>query len=138
MKSPIRARIRDERGVALIAVLLLAILYFALIEMVMWESSQAFRSAQRFRSRVIAEALAESGAELAAQQLVASSSANIKADTGQGKITATMTRGGPNGDEFEIKSEARTSGVMPTEAHVVVRGRTNGNEVYVVRTIHAH
>ena len=59
-----------ERGYVLIAAIALAILYFALMELMLIDSSRALREAQRFRSKVIATTLAESAAELSAASMV--------------------------------------------------------------------
>src|SRR6266545_5727430 len=59
-----------QRGFVLISALVLSVLYFALMELLLIDSSRALNEAQRFRARVVAGALAESGAELAALQMV--------------------------------------------------------------------
>ena len=52
------------------SVLILAILFFALMTLLLIESSEMSRRADRYRSRVLAQVLAENGAELAAQKMV--------------------------------------------------------------------
>src|SRR5204863_3948307 len=72
IRSSFRGR-TTERGYVLISAIVLAILYFALMELMLIDSSRAVREAQRFRARIVATTLAESAAELAALQLVTAS-----------------------------------------------------------------
>src|SRR5215213_2449819 len=65
IRSSSRAR-TSERGFALIAALTLALLYFALMELILIDSSRSLAEAQRFRARIMAAAVAEDAAELAA------------------------------------------------------------------------
>ncbi|HWS71823.1 MAG TPA: hypothetical protein VN605_06890, partial [Thermoanaerobaculia bacterium] len=49
---------------------MLSVLYFGLMELMLIDSQRALAEARRFRARVVASTLAESAAELAAEQLV--------------------------------------------------------------------
>jgi hypothetical protein len=65
IKSCNRAR-TSERGIALAIALIVAVLYFGLIELMLYDASRELAEARRFRARIIAVTLAENGAELAA------------------------------------------------------------------------
>jgi len=126
---------RSERGFVLVAVLLIAFLYFALIQLMLWESSQAFRGAQRFRSRVIAQVSAENAAELAATGMVIGYSNEVEADNEESAMEATYNRLAD--DEFEIDASAESTGVAPSRATVRIEGRINGSQIRITRTIHS-
>lgn len=125
-RSSFRARTR-ERGYVLITAIALAILYFALMELMLIDSSRALREAQRFRSKVIAATLAESAAELSAASMVTRNTGNsIHADDEQGSMTAEcVVHSTPKPTEmaFEIKAEATTGGVQPVKSTVALEGR---------------
>jgi Tfp pilus assembly protein PilX len=134
MRSSFRGRTR-ERGYALIAAIALAILYFALMELMLIDSSRALREAQRFRSHVIAATLAESAAELSAASMVTRNAGDtINADDEQGSMKANCRVAGT---AFDIDAEANTSGVMPMKATVRVQGRIVGQRVIVDYTYHS-
>lgn len=82
----------------------------------------------------IAGTLAESGAELAAADIVNQSTANITAEDDQGKMTATLNK---SGSDFTIVSNAETSGVAPQKATVRVQGRVEGTTVTIQYTFHS-
>ncbi len=134
MRSSFRARTR-ERGYVLIAAIALAILYFALMELMLIDSSRALREAQRFRSHVVAATLVESAAELSAASMVTRNAGdNINADDEQGSMKANCKVAGT---AFDIDAEASTSGVMPMKATVRVQGRIVGQRVMVDFTYHS-
>ena len=135
IRSFCRARTTEQRGYVLISAVALAILYFALMELMLIDSSRALREAQQFRSRIIASTLAESAAELAAAQMVSrrvSSSANARDE--QGSMTGSLHL---INDQFELLGDATTSGVSPMKANVRVQGRIEGNRVLVDYTFHS-
>ena len=124
----------DQRGYVLISAIALAVLYFGLMELMLIDSSRALREAQRFRSRVVASALAESAAELAAAQMVTRPSANANAQDEQGQMTGRLT---VSGEQFELNGEGITAGVAPVSAHVRVQGRILGTHVAIDYTFHS-
>jgi hypothetical protein len=133
-KSSSRAR-THERGYALVAAITIAILYFALMELMLIDSSRALREAQRFRSKVVAATLAESAAELSAASMVTRNAGDtINADDEQGSMKATCRVNGP---AFVINAEATTSGVQPLTASVRVQGRIIGQRVMIDYTFHS-
>lgn len=134
MRSSRRARTRNQRGYVLITAIVLAILYFALMELMLIDSSRALREAQRFRSKIVAQTLAESAAELAAVQLLNRSSTNVNATDEQGTMLGKLTRGST---DFELSGTGTTSGVMPATASVRVQGTIEGGHVRIIYTYHS-
>ena len=143
IRSSSRARTNSQRGFALIAAIALAILYFALIELMLLESSRELNEARRFRARIVAATLAENGAELAAAAMVQKSYTTANAEDWQGTITGTMQRtpvdpNDPNtiGIPFTITGDGKTKGVTTVRASVRVYGRIIGNDVRIQYTMH--
>ena len=136
IRSSFRARTR-ERGYALISAIALAVLYFAVMQLIMIDSSRVLHEAQRFRSKVIAAALAENGAELAASQLVVETAAKppVNATDGDGKMTGMLAQRTTN--EFVITGEGTSSGAEPRTATVRLQGRTLGAKVVVDYAFHS-
>jgi len=122
MRSSFRARTRrrSERGYVLITAIVLAVLYFALMELMLIESSRSLREAQRFRSRIVAQVLAENAAELAAVQIADRAGTNVDAEDWQGKMKGEQKR---SDTAFEITGSGTTTGVAPVTATVRVQGR---------------
>ena len=73
------------------AALLIAVLYFALMELMLIDSTRALQDAQRFRSHVLAGALAEDGAELAAAGMVGKMGNSADRDDLQGTLNGTLS-----------------------------------------------
>jgi hypothetical protein len=112
---------RRQRGFVLVGALVLSVLYFALMELLLIDSSRALHEAQRFRARIVAVTLAESGAELAALQMVNGGGAPVVNDNDfQGPMIGRLRRTGPN---FEIDGEGTTIGVITQKSSVLVQGR---------------
>ena len=122
IRSSFRARTR-ERGYALISAIALAILYFAVMQLIMIDSNRVLHEAQRFRSKVVSAALAENGAELAASQMLLSSSRNANASDGDGAMKGTLQR---TTNDFIINGEGTSSGTEPRTATVRLQGRIAG------------
>lgn len=138
-RSSRRARAETERGFALLSALVLSVLFFALISLVLWESSLRYRAAQTFRGRIVAQTLAENAAELAARGLADGTSLSATAEIDDGTMTATgtATQDIDGSIRFEIEAEGSTRGVQPARATVSVRGIFDGNGVRVTRTRHS-
>jgi len=132
IRSSFRGR-TTERGYVLISAITLAILYFALMELMLIDSSRAVREAQRFRARIVATTLAESAAELAALQLVTAPGGPVNATDDQGTMSATLQR---SGNTFTIEANAESTGVPPQKATVKVQGEVQGTKVSVSYTYH--
>jgi hypothetical protein len=108
----------------LITAIVLAILYFALMELMLIDSSRSLQQAQRFRSRLVAQALAESAAELAAVNLVDRYGTTVDAEDEQGKMVGKSTR---TPTTFVLEGSGTTTGVMPVTATVRVQGSIVGS-----------
>jgi len=134
MRFSFRGRTRDQRGYVLISAIALAVLYFALMELMLIDSSRALREAQRFRSRVVASALAESAAELASAQMVSRPTASANASDEQGQMNGTLRVAG---QQFELTGQGVTAGVAPVTASVRVQGRIEGTHVAIDYTFHS-
>lgn len=133
-RSSFRARTR-ERGFVLISAIVLAVLYFALMELILIDSSRVLREAQRFHQHVLAVTLAESAAELSAASMVTRNAGDtINAEDDQGFMKATSK---VSGTAFDIDAEATTKGVMTVKATVRVQGRIVGSRVMVDFTYHS-
>lgn len=126
-----------QKGFALISAIVLAALYFALVELLLLDSSRELAEARRFKAKVIAATLAENGAELAAVQLTDGSriSFEAKGNDGFGAMKGTMKKNAAG--EFEIVAEGETAGVIRTKATVSVYGRVRGKRVEIDYTIHS-
>jgi hypothetical protein len=117
--------------------LILAVLYFGLIELLMLDSSRELAEARRYRARVVALTLAENGAELAAFQMVVpeKNTAEAKASNWQGEITGKMTKNAAG--EFALEGTGKAPGVVPMKAKVTVSGRIIGSDVQIYYTGHS-
>jgi ABC-type Na+ efflux pump permease subunit len=129
-----RRRKRSERGYVLITAIVLAVLYFALMELMLIESSRSLREAQRFRSRIVAQVLAENAAELAAVQIAERAGTSVDAEDWQGKMKGEQKR---SDTAFEITGNGTTTGVAPVTATVRVQGRFVSGRLVVDYTFHS-
>jgi hypothetical protein len=123
-----------ERGIILIAVIIVAILYFAMIELMLMESTEASRQADRFRSRVMAHVMAENGIELAAENMVNVGATQHTYTDSQGTIRGEYKR---TGDSFELTGSAVTAGVAPTKADAKLQGIVNASRITVTFSMHS-
>lgn len=124
-----------RRGFVLIGALVVALLYFALLELMLIEAVQAMRASQRFRARVAAQVLAENAAEVVAHQLVFSSGKRVQIVDETGTMIAQSRR--LINDQFEIEASGMITGAVSQSATVAVFGRIQGTSVRVDRTIHS-
>src|SRR5687768_10526633 len=106
-------RRHSERGFVLVAALTLAVLYFALMELMLVDSARELAEARRFRARVVAGVVAENAVELAALQMVSGAGTKIQETDAQGAMSAEYNR---NGDAYEITGEGETRGVLKQKA----------------------
>lgn len=134
-RTDVKSSRRTERGFVLATALLIAVLYFALMELMLLDSTRAFQDARRFRSHVMAAALAEDGAELAAAGMVAKSGASVARDDLQGTVAGNFVRGGCC--NFELTGDASTKGVPPASAHVRLQGRITDTTVSIDYSTHS-
>jgi hypothetical protein len=134
MRFSFRAPTRNQRGYAIITAVALSILYFALMELMLIDSSHALQEAQQFRSRIVASTLAENAAELAAENMITAPRGMASYEDDQGRMLGSIS---VNGDQFEINAQGDTKGVVPVKATVRVQGRIEGNHIAVDYTFHS-
>lgn len=127
-----RERIESERGFALILSLVLALLFLALIALVLADTGAALRTAERVRGRVLADILAENGVELAAQGLLGRASQSVDRAIEGGHVKARLERTGE--DRFRIASEAVADGPFAAMASVEIAGRVTGDRITIDRS----
>jgi hypothetical protein len=132
----IRSSSRDrtgERGIILIAALTLAILYFALMELLLLDSSRALAEARNFRGRVVALTLCENAAELAAQGMASSLAANERYVNDEGTMSGVLRRVIINDtvSTFELIGDGVTRGLTTHKARVTLRGRIENGIVKI-------
>jgi hypothetical protein len=104
----------------LVIAIIVAVLYFMLIELLLIDGTRALQEAQRFRSRVVALTLAETGAELAAAQMVNNTNTKVDVDTADGTISGEYLR---SGDSFQLTGSSTTKGTAIEKSHVTIQGR---------------
>ncbi len=130
---PVRAK-PSERGFVLLSVLLIAVLYFGLIELLLQDASQRSRDARRFRAVVTANIYAENAAELAATDMVGLSTNEASAEIDGGSMFGTYRRVGENG--FVLEATGATRGGFATKRTVTIEGEVVGTSVTIHRTRH--
>ncbi len=139
-RSCSRAHTR-ERGFALAVAIILAVLYFGLIELMLIDSSRELAEARRFRARVVALTLAENGAELAAAGMThpAKTSDKAELDHEQGTARGTMFKrhGEDGGYVFDLTGQGRSSGPEGVEANVRLRGTITHNQIRIEYAMHS-
>jgi hypothetical protein len=138
IRSSSRAR-TSERGFALAMALIIAVLYFGLIELMLYDASRELAEARRFRARIVALTLAENGAERAAQMIVPEDAPPLPAvadEDWQGSWTGTRVKNASTG-EFKIKATGTATGVVEVHASVEVDGKVVGSEVHIYYTRHS-
>jgi hypothetical protein len=114
--------------------IVLAVLYFALVQLVLVDSQRELGEARRFRARIVADTLAENAAELAALQIVArESTPQFSVTMEDGTISGRMTK---TASDFEIHGEGTTSGITQSTARVILRGRVVGTYVRIQYSLH--
>jgi type II secretory pathway component PulK len=138
-RSSRRAPDDEQGGYALLSALVLAVLFFGLITLVLWESTLRYRAAQGFRARIEAQTLATNAAELAAKGLADGSSLSASVETEQGTMAA---KGHASQDidgsvRFEIEAEGVTRGPRPAAASVKVKGVVEEGRVRITSSKHS-
>jgi tetrahydrodipicolinate N-succinyltransferase len=120
--------------------IVVAVLYFGLVELMLLDSARELGEARRFRARIIAETLAENAAELAAQQIITrEATVPFNIDTEQGTMIGKMTKSGSavaNERTFEIHGEGVSAGITESRARVTLRGVVTGNQVKIRYVFH--
>ena len=138
IRSSSRAR-TTERGFVLIAALVLAVLYFGLMELLLIESARDLHEAQRFRARIVAAALAENAAELAMQNVVSAIPMRVSEENDLGRMTAEVRIASVVAGKrsFTIFADATTKGIVAQQAWVRVFGEIEGGRIRIFYTHHS-
>lgn len=134
ISSRARTNSGSERGIVLVAALVLAVLYFALMELMMMDASRSLSEAQRFRARIVADTLAENAAELAAVQMIARPGGMATYQDDQGLMKGTYNRAG---ESYVLTGVGRTDGIITQTSTVRVQGRIDGLRVLIDYTAHS-
>jgi hypothetical protein len=131
-----RAR-TSERGYALAMAIILAVLYFGMIELLMIDSSRELAEARRFRSRIVAQALAENAAELAAFHITTQAKAPPPLTDWQGTMVGKVLSGGGARGSFVLQGFGDTAGLDRSHAEVTVVGAIDeGGRLHIDYTTH--
>jgi len=118
----------SERGIVLVAALVLAVLYFALMELMMVDASRSLQEAQRFRARIVASTLAENAAELAAVQMITKTANTSTYSDNYGLMKGNYTR---SGDAYILTGTGHAQGVVQQTMTVRVQGRITGESIAI-------
>jgi hypothetical protein len=113
------------------------VLYFGLIELLLVDSSRELRSARQFRSRVIAQTLAENGAEAAAWKMLnpVVPPIPVEEETEQGTMTGRRTM---LANAFTLTGEGASAGLEPVRSRVLLKGYIDGKgEIHVDISVHS-
>lgn len=142
IRSSSRAR-TTERGFALALALIVAVLYFGLLQLMLWDASRELAEARRFRARVIALTYAENGAELAALHLALPQAVvlptGVQAEDEQGECTGKAYKGAEanTGTPFKLEGTGRATGVTEAKARVTITGVILGGRVKIYDSEHS-
>jgi Tfp pilus assembly protein PilX len=138
IRSSSRAR-TTERGFALAMALVLAVLYFGLIELLLIDASRDLAEARRFRARVVALTLAENAAERAALKIAEDGPKNvdIRKEDEQGKMHGNLMKNeGGERDPFRLSGEGETVGLVRVKARVDLVGEVEGTKIRITFAKH--
>lgn len=116
--------------------IIVAVLYFAMIELLMIDSSRELAEARRFRARIVALTLAENAAERAALEIAdpAKNAENVNEEDEQGEIRGKMSKGAPALDgsiPFVIEGTGVSAGLESTRSAVRLQGRLVGTSIEI-------
>lgn len=130
---------RTERGYALITAIVLAVLYFGLMQLMLIESSRELAEARRFRARIVALTLAENAIELAAAGMIKGQGAPVELTDEQGTAEQTVRKinGSRNSNgqlldgTFELEGKGETSGAVRQSATAWLQGRIVNGQIII-------
>ncbi|HEX2061312.1 MAG TPA: hypothetical protein VHK90_11270 [Thermoanaerobaculia bacterium] len=118
--------------------IILAVLYFGLIELLLIDSSRDLAEARRFRARVVAWTLAENAAERAAQGIAAMGPVSLPVMQTEDELGKMRGRLLKTDKTFHIVGEGETTGVNTAKSTVTVIGRVEaGGKIYIDYTMHS-
>ncbi len=119
----------SERGLILVSVLVIAVLYFALMQLILLESSEKMRGALRFRARVVADLVAEDAVELAAERMVRSPARSIRQELKGGSAEGDFRL--YSGRRFRLSGSGNASGPVSSRTTIELRGRISGTRIMI-------
>lgn len=120
------------------SVLVIALLFFGLMLLLLAESSEAYRSALRFRARITSQANAESAAELEAAQLVNGAPGQVRQTFADGEATAAGSSHPAAAGTTEFQITARGTCARATKpATVTLWGEFDGAHLTISRSLHS-
>jgi len=116
-----------------VAVLVLAVLYMAMLQLLLLESSEKLRGAVRFRARIEADILAEEAIELASEGMIDSSSGRtVNRAVDSGKLEGSFEQ--LQGNRFRLAGRGQQTGPVASSASVVFEGRIRGTSIVIDRS----
>jgi hypothetical protein len=136
IRSCSRAR-TTERGFALALALIIAVLYFGLIELMLYDASRELAEARRFRARIIALTLAENGAELASLNIAVAKAGTADAEASDWQGTIKGKRRKNSEGKFTIEATGHATGVVEVRSTVDVHGIVEKGKVRIDYTFHS-
>lgn len=128
-----------QRGYALITAIVLAVLYFGLIQLMLMESSRELAEARRFRARVVALTLAENAIELGAAGMLEGPTAprTLTDDQGTMELMKRTVNGNAVAGTFALEGRGEASGSVKVEATVYVKGRMENGRIIIEWSQHS-
>lgn len=135
-RSSSRARRASQHGYALVIAIVLAVLYFALVELLLLDSSRELAEARRFRARVVAETLADNAVELAALHMVDNPKpmVPVKEESEQGTMQGVLALGEQG--IFELRGTGTSTGVTESTAKIKLNGQIVEGKVWIDFSTH--
>lgn len=132
-------RTNGQRGFALAIAIILAVLYFGMIQLLLVDASRDLAEARRFRARVIAWTLAENAAERSAYSIATlgpASMPTLTVEDEHGIMRGQLMKPGKN---FRLVGEGESKGVVKVTSTVTVIGRVEDDgTVYIDFTMHSN
>lgn len=128
-----------EEGFALISALVFAFLFFAMIGLILIESTISLRMAQQYRAKVVATNLAESAVQIALQELVIEEDGVVDFASNDGRMITTCVRTAnplQGGFDFRIEATGETAGATKSRSRVTARGHQSVGTVIVREVQH--
>jgi Tfp pilus assembly protein PilX len=134
-----RRRRHAQRGYALITAIVLAVLYFGLMQLMMMESSRELAEARRFRARMVALTLAENAIELGAAGMLEGPTAprTLTDDQGTMESTKRTINGNAFAGTFVLEGHGETSGSVKQAATAYVKGRFENGRIVIEWSQHS-
>jgi hypothetical protein len=120
---------RGDRGFALIAALLIALLFFGLMELALRDTTEAVRAAHRHRARLASEILADNAVELAAEGMIDRLPRTAVRSGRDGEMSGVFTP--LPGDRFELSGEGTSAGTTEVRTRILLRGRQSGGAIVI-------